>query len=85
MRYIKYMLTVLAVCFCLSFMMVPARPAYASGAQTAEETAAEEDEETFFFIMMGGALLIIITAVVTAVSMVSSSIAVAANMDVDGE
>ena len=47
--------------------------------------AAKEDEETFFFLMMGGGLLIIIFAVVAAMSTVSSSIAVAANMDVDGE
>ena len=57
-----------------------------NGAQTAETTgAAKEDEETFFFLMMGGGLLIIIFAVVAAMSTVSSSIAVAANMDVDGE
>ena len=57
-----------------------------NGAQTAETTdAANEDEETFFFLMMGGGLLIIIFAVVAAMSTVSSSIAVAANMDVDGE
>ena len=57
-----------------------------NGAQTAGTTdAAKEDEETFFFLMMGGGLLIIIFAVVAAMSTVSSSIAVAANMDVDGE
>lgn len=87
MKTIKYMLAVLLTCFCLAFVAVPAQTIYASGTQT-EEVAAEtgnEDEETFFFIMMGGALLVIIVAVVTAVSTVSSSIAVAANMDVDGE
>lgn len=46
---------------------------------------AKEDEEVFFFLMMGGGLLIIVFAVVVAMSTFSSSIAVAANMDVDGE
>ena len=91
----KKMLLMVIMCLVLS----PAMNAYAetvqtetvqtdaqNGAQTAETTdAAKEDEETFFFLMMGGGLLIIIFAVVAAMSTVSSSIAVAANMDVDGE
>ena len=87
MKHIRLFLAALMLCFCLSLAALPAQEAYASGTETAEETedAKQEDEETFFFIMMGGALLIVIVAVVTAVSTVSSSIAVAANMDVDGE
>ncbi len=87
MNYIRRFLAALMLCFCLTLAALPAQEAYASGTETAEETedAKQEDEETFFFIMMGGALLIVIVAVVTAVSTVSSSIAVAANMDVDGE
>lgn len=87
MKYIKYITAVLMMCLCLGFTAAPAFTARASEVQTTEETAQteDEDEETFFFIMMGGALLVIIVAVVTAVSTVSSSISVAANMDVDGE
>ena len=87
MNYIRRFLAALMLCFCLTLAALPAQEAYASGTETAEETedAKQEDEETFFFIMMGGALLIVIVAVVTAVSTVSSSIAVAANMDVDGQ
>ena len=87
MNYIRRFLAALMLCFCLTLAALPAQEAYASGTETAEETedAKQEDEETFFFIMMGGALLIVIVAVVTAVSTESSSIAVAANMDVDGE
>ena len=92
----KKMLLMVIMCLVLSAGTVPAMNAYAetetvqtdaqNGAQTAETTdAAKEDEETFFFLMMGGGLLIIIFAVVAAMSTVSSSIAVAANMDVDGE
>lgn len=95
----KKMLLMVIMCLVLSAGTVPAMNAYAetvqtetvqtdaqNGAQTAETTdAAKEDEETFFFLMMGGGLLIIIFAVVAAMSTVSSSITVAANMDVDGE
>lgn len=90
----KKMLLMVIMCLVLSAGTVPAMNAYAetvqtdaqNGAQTAETTGAvKEDEETFFFLMMGGGLLIIIFAVVAAMSTVSSSIAVAANMDVDGE
>ncbi len=95
MRYIRQILEALMICFCLMLTAVPAQTAYAAAAQQAEvqtegaqpaaEGSEDQDQETFFFIMMGGALLIIIVAVVAAVSTVSSSIAVAANMDVDGE
>lgn len=87
MKHIRSLLTVLMLILCLSFAALPAQPAYASGTAGAEqeEETKQEDEETFFLIMMGGALLIVIVAVVTAVSTVSSSISVAANMDVDGE
>ena len=95
----KKMLLMAVMCLALSAGAVPAMNAYAktvqtenvqadaqNGAQAAETTdTAKEDEETFFFLMMGGGLLIIIFAVVAAMSTVSSSIAVAANMDVDGE
>ena len=95
----KKMLLMAIMCLVLSAGTVPAMNAYAdtaqtetvqtdaqNGAQAAETTdAAKEDEETFFFLMMGGGLLMIIFAVVAAMSTVSSSIAVAANMDVDGE
>lgn len=56
----------------------------AAEAAESEESDSEE-ENAMFLIFMGGALLIITVAVVAAVSTVSSSIAVAANMDVDGE
>ncbi len=87
MKHIRLFLAAVMLCFCLFFAAVPAQEVRASGTDTAEQTeeTEQEDEETFFFVLMGGALLIIIVAVVTAVSTVSSSIAVAANMDVDGE
>ncbi len=87
MKHIRLFLAALMLFFCLTFASLPAQEVYASGTGTIEETeeTEQENEETFFFIMMGGALLIVIVAVVTAVSTVSSSIAVAANMDVDGE
>lgn len=87
MKQIKLFLAALMLCFCLSLAALPAQEVYASDTGVVEKTedAESEDEETFFFILMGGALLIVIVAVVTAVSTVSSSIAVAANMDVDGE
>ncbi len=87
MKHIKLLLAAMMLCFCLAFAAAPALEVRADGTETAEETedGKQEDEETFFFFMMGGALLIVIVAVVTAVSTVSGSIAVAANMDVDGE
>ena len=99
LAYPSSMLLMAIMCLVLSAGTVPAMNAYAetvqtetvqtdaqNGAQTAETTdAAKEDEETFFFLMMGGGLLIIIFAVVAGMATVSSSIAVAANKDVDRE
>lgn len=98
-RNLKRMILMVVMCLILSTGAVPMMDAYAEtvqtetvqaevpdGVQPAENSdQAKEDEETFFFLMMGGGLLIIIFAVVAAMSTVSSSIAVAANMDVDGE
>ncbi len=95
MKYMKRVLAVWMVCFCLMFAAAPAGTAYASenaaAAQTEEkagetaETDSDGDEEAFLFLMLGGALLVIIVAVISAVSTVSGAISVAANMDVDGE
>lgn len=98
-RGLKRMILMAVMCLVLSAGAFPAMNTYAEtvqtenvqteapdGAQPVEsDDLAKEDEETFFFLMMGGGLLIIIFAVVAAMSTVSSSIAVAANMDVDGE
>ncbi len=95
MKYTKKILAVLAVCFCLSFLAVPAMKTYASSIQTETQAAGadtqvsagetDEDQATFMIIMLGGGLLVILVAVIAAVSTVSSAVAVAANMDVDGE
>ncbi len=89
---LKCGLAMIAMCLCLTFAAVPAMETYAASqteTQVAEGTATAEttggDEEAFLMIMMGGALLIILFAVISAMATVSSSIAVAANMDVDGE
>lgn len=98
-RGLKRMILMMGMCLVLSAGAVPVMNTYAEteqaevvqtvvpdGAQPVENSnSTKEDEETFFFLMMGGGLLIIIFAVVAAMSTVSSSIAVAANMDVDGE
>lgn len=89
---VKNVFAMIMMCLCLTFAVVPAVEAHAETVQTenqvTEEVAAENagnDEEAFLMIMMGGALLIILFAVISAVATVSSSVAVAANMDVDGE
>lgn len=85
----KQVLAMLIMCLCLTFTAAPAMEAYAVTENQVVETATTEsagsDEEAFLMIMMGGALLIILFAVISAMATVSSSIAVAANMDVDGE
>ncbi len=96
MKYMKKMLAMLALCFCLSFMAAPAMESCASAVQTetasaeqgtvsAADTSEDEDAAVFMIIMMGGGLLVILVAVIAAVSTVSSAVSIAANMDVDGE
>jgi hypothetical protein len=91
MKSIKRMLAMFAVFLCLTFAAEPVVQSYAATVQTESQVSetttenTENDEEAFMFIMMGGALLIILFAVISAMATVSSSIAVAANMDVDGE
>ncbi len=94
---LKQIFLMLAMCFCMTFAFVPMIEAQASELQIeeeaeeyealegAEETEEDEEEQFFFLIILGGGLLIVIFAVVVAISTFSSSIAVAANMDVDGE
>ncbi len=90
---LKRMVIMMAMCLCLLLGAVPVMDTYAAAVQTESQAAqgetgdaAENDEETFFMIiMMGGALLIILFAVISAMATVSSSVCVAANMDVDGE
>jgi len=89
---VKNVFAMIVMCLCLTFAVAPTMEAHAQAVQTesqvAEEAAGEtagSDEEAFLMIMMGGALLIILFAVISAMATVSSSIAVAANMDVDGE
>lgn len=91
---LRKMVMVLAVSFCLSKAMVPAIAAYAaaptptaveSQAADASSTQAGDDDGSFLLIMGGGLLLIILFAVIAAVSSVSAAVAIAANMDLDGE
>ncbi len=91
LKTLKCMLAMVFMCLCLTFAAVPAMEVHAATQteQVAEGAAdtqsSSTDEEAFLMIMMGGALLIILFAVISAMATVSSSIAVAANMDVDGE
>jgi len=88
---LRRVLVVLMMSLCLTCVAAPAVECYAAATQVetqvaeAEATTANEDEEVFFFLMMGGALLIILFAVTVSIATFSSSVAVAANMDVDGE
>lgn len=90
-RNLKSILAMVMMCLCLTFAAAPAMEIHAATQteQPAEGTSDTQstsgDEEAFLMIMMGGALLIILFAVISAMATVSSSIAVAANMDVDGE
>lgn len=89
---LRKMMMVLAVMFCLGGTAAPTITAYAETPVVQETQAVEavqdqdaEDDGAFLIIMGGGLLLIILFAVIAAVSSVSAAVAVAANMDVDGE
>ena len=92
LKTLKRMLAMGLLCLCLTFATVPAMEVHAAtqteqaaeGGAT-ESQSASSDEEAFLMIMMGGVLLIILFAVISSMATVSSSIAVAVNMDVDGE
>ncbi len=89
---LRRMMMVLAVMFCLGGAAAPTMTAYADtpavqetqAVQTAQDQGAEDDGAVLL-ILGGGLLLIILFAVIAAVSSVSAAVAVAANMDVDGE
>lgn len=101
MRYMKRMLAALFVSVALMAVPMPALassvqtetvqadavPAETAqdGAVSAENAQSSEDEAVFMIIMLGGGLLVILTAVIASVATVSSAVAVAGNMDVDGE
>ena len=81
---------VLAVMFCLGGAVAPAMTVYADTpavqeTQAVQTTGEDEDDGSFMLILGGGLLLIILFAVIAAVSTVSSAVAIAANMDIDGE
>lgn len=88
---LRRMVMMLAVLVCLGGAVAPGMTAYA-GAQVQETQPVEmiqeqeaEDDGGVMLILGGGLLLIILFAVIAAVSSVSAAVAVAANMDVDGE
>ena len=89
---LRKMLMVLAVMFCLGGAVAPAMTVYADTPAVQETQAVQttgeqdaEDDGAVLMILGGGLLLIILFAVIAAVSTVSAAVAVAANMDVDGD
>lgn len=87
---LRKMMMVLAVMFCLGGAVAPAMTVYADTpavqeTQAVQTTGEDEDDGSFMLILGGGLLLIILFAVIAAVSTVSSAVAIAANMDIDGE